>query len=185
MLSILQNMDPFTQPSFTLKNRLARLLWNIVFGLFFQFSPRPLHSWRSFLLRCFGAKIGNGCHIYPNVKIWAPWNLVCEDVVAIADEAIIYNPSPIFLGSHSIISQQAYLCGASHDYNSPTFSIISSPIYIGAYSWVCARATVQMGVSLEEGSILGLGSIATKSLESWTIYAGIPAKKIKQRIKII
>ncbi|HEY9825446.1 MAG TPA: hypothetical protein V6D19_08365 [Stenomitos sp.] len=105
--------------------------------------------------------------------------------MAIADEAIIYNPSLVFLGSHSIVSQQAYLCGASHDYNDPTFPLISAPIYMEAYSWVCARATVQMGVTLAEGSILGLGSIATKNLESWTIYAGIPAKKIKSRNKII
>jgi putative colanic acid biosynthesis acetyltransferase WcaF len=185
MSSTLQNIDPFIQPNFTYKNRFARLFWNIVYTFLFQFSPRPFHFWRSFLLSCFGAKIGNGCHIYPKAKIWAPWNLICEDVVAIADEAIIYNPSPIFLGSHCIISQQAYLCGASHDYNDPTFPVISAPIHIGAYSWVCARAIVQMGITLEEGSILGLGSIATKNLESWTIYAGIPAKKIKLRNKII
>jgi putative colanic acid biosynthesis acetyltransferase WcaF len=125
--------------------------------------------------------MGRGCHIYPKVKIWAPWNLICEDFVCIADEAIIYNPKNIVLCSHSIVSQQAYLCGASHDYNSPVFSLISEPIYIGAYAWVCARATVQMGVTLEEGSILGLGSVATKNLQSWTVYAGIPARKIKER----
>lgn len=185
MSSTSQNIDPFTQPSFTYKNRLGRLLWGIIYTLLFRFSPRPFHFWRTFLLRCFGATIGNECHIYPNVKIWAPWNLVCEDVVAIADEAIIYNPSPIFLNSHCIISQQAYLCGASHDYENPKFPLISAPIHVGAYSWVCARATVQMGITLEEGTILGLGSIATKNLESWTIYAGIPARKIKQRTKIL
>ena len=184
MSAILTNIDPYTQPSFSLKNRLARLVWTLVYTFFFRASPRPLHPWRSFLLRCFGAKIGKSCHIYPAAKIWAPWNLVCEDVVAIADEAIIYNPSLIFLGSHCVLSQQAYICGASHNYNDPSFPIVSAPIRIGAYAWICARATIQMGVDVSEGAILGLGAIATKNLEPWSIYVGIPAQKIKARDRL-
>jgi putative colanic acid biosynthesis acetyltransferase WcaF len=173
--------DPFLKPHFSLQNRLLRLLWEVTYRLLFRYSPRPLHAWRSFLLRCFGAVIGKQCHIYPKAKIWAPWNLICEDVVAIADEAIIYNVTFVFLGSHAIVSQQAYLCGASHDYQNPNFPLIAAPIHIGPYAWVCARATVQMGVTLGEGAVLGLGAVATKSLENWSVYAGVPAVKIKQR----
>jgi putative colanic acid biosynthesis acetyltransferase WcaF len=110
-----------------------------------------------------------------------PWNLVCEDASAIADEAIVYNARPVFLGSHSVVSQQAYLCGASHDYNDPTFPLVSAPIRIEAYSWICARATVQMGVTVGEGAILALGAVATCDLEPWGIYAGLPARKVKER----
>ena len=133
------------------------------------------------LLRMFGARVGEGCCIYPGARIWAPWNLVCEDMVAIADEAIIYNPSLVVLGSHCIVSQQAYLCGASHDYDSPSFNLISAPIRLERYSWVCARATVQMGVTMKEGSVLGLGGVATRDLDPWGIYVGIPARKVKER----
>jgi putative colanic acid biosynthesis acetyltransferase WcaF len=101
--------------------------------------------------------------------------------VAIADDAFIYNPSMVILGSHSTISQQAYLCGATHDYDDPRFPMISEPITLGAYCWVCARATVQMGVTMGEGSVLGLGAIATGDLEPWGVYAGIPARKVKDR----
>lgn len=168
-------------PAMSLSNRLARSLWGVVYLLLFRPSPRPLHGWRAALLRMFGAKIGPGCHIYPKARIWAPWMLHCEDVVAIADEANIYNPGMVILGSHSTISQQAYLCGATHDYDDPRFPMISKPITLGAYSWVCARATVQMGVTMGEGSVLGLGAIATKDLEPWSVYAGIPARKVKDR----
>jgi putative colanic acid biosynthesis acetyltransferase WcaF len=142
-----------------------------------------LHAWRSALLRIFGASIGENCHIYPGARIWAPWNLVCEDVVAVADGAEIYNPCRITLGSHCIVSQHAYLCGASHDYNDPAFPMIWAPITIGAYAWIGARATVQMGVTVGDGAILGLGAIATRDLEPWSINAGIPARKIKARPK--
>ena len=133
------------------------------------------------LLRLFGAKIGPGCHIYPKAQIWAPWNLICEDVVAIADEAIVYNPSLVTFKSHSTISQQAYICGATHDYDSKSFPMLSEPVTLERFTWICARATVQLGVTVGEGAVLGLGSIATKNLDPWGVYVGIPARKVKER----
>ena len=182
MSDIIDNADAFTKPSFTLMNRVRRALWGFTYSLFFYCSPRSAFKWRAFLLRLFGAKLGLGCHIYPKSVIWAPWNLICEDVVAISDDAIIYNPSIITLSSHCTISQEAYLCGATHDYNNPFFPLISAPIHIGAYSWICARATVLMGITVSEGAVLGISSLATHNLDPWTVYAGIPAKKIKERI---
>jgi putative colanic acid biosynthesis acetyltransferase WcaF len=173
--------DPYLAPSFPLNIRLSRFAWTVACALLFRISPRPFHAWRSFLLRCFGAKMGKACHVYPRARIWAPWNLACGDVAAIADEAVIYNPERIVLGSHSTISQQAYLCGATHDYNDPRFPLVAAPIDIGAYAWICARATVQPGVNVAEGAVLGLGSVATRDLEPWSVNVGIPARKIKER----
>jgi putative colanic acid biosynthesis acetyltransferase WcaF len=107
--------------------------------------------------------------------------MMCEDGVSLADEAEIYNPSPVWLGSHAIVSQQGYICGATHDYNDPAFPLISFPMSLGAYSWVCARASVCPGVNVGEGAVLGLGSVATKDLEPWMVYAGVPAMPEKQR----
>jgi putative colanic acid biosynthesis acetyltransferase WcaF len=173
--------DPYLRPASSLGNRAARALWGCAWLLLIRSSPRPLHRWRAFVLRCFGARLGNHCRIYPSARIWAPWNLVCDEAAAVADGAEIYNPKPIHLGSHSIVSQQAYLCGATHDLDDPRFPMVSAPIGIGAYAWICARATVQMGVSVGEGAVLGLGAVATKDLEPWTIYAGIPARRVKDR----
>ena len=98
------------------------------------------------------------------------------------DEAEIYNPSPISLGSHAIVSQQAYICGATHDYNDASFPLLSFPMQVGAYAWVCARASVSPGVNVGEGAVLGLGSVATRDLQPWTVYAGVPAQAIKRRV---
>lgn len=168
-------------PAFPVRSRFLRAAWGVVYVILFRPSPRPFHGWRAFLLRCFGAKLGRNVHIYPKATIWAPWNLVCADLASIADEAIIYNPSPITLGSHAIVSQQAYLCGATHDYDDPAFPLISFPITVGDFAWICARATVQPGVSVGEGAVLALGSVASKDLEAWTVYGGVPARKIKAR----
>jgi putative colanic acid biosynthesis acetyltransferase WcaF len=173
--------NPYHRASFSLKYRLVRLLWQTVCLLFYRTSPRPMHAWRAMLLRLFGAKMGPGCHFYPSGKVWAPWNLTCEDCCTLADHAEIYNPSPIYLESHCIVSQQAFLCGASHAYNDPDFPMISYGMRLGAYSWICARASVSPGVNVGEGAVLGLGSVAYGDLEPWTVYSGVPAEMVRKR----
>ena len=143
--------DAYTRPAFSLSNRLRRLVWNITWALLYRLSPRPLHAWRAMLLRLFGAKLGPDCHFYPKSKVWAPWNLVCADHVAAADGVEIYNPSPIQLDSHVILSQDCYLCGATHDYNHPDFSLLAYRMHIHGYAWICARASVAPGVNVGEG----------------------------------
>lgn len=173
--------DPTLRPAFSAKNRIARLVWSIVYALLYRPTPRPMHAWRAMLLRIFGAKLGADCHFYAKGRVWAPWNLVCEDRVSLADDAELYNPSPFYFGSHAIVSQGAYVCGATHLYNDPDFPLVSAPMRFGAYSWVCAKAIVSPGVNLGDGAILGLGSIATRDLEPFGVYAGVPARKVKQR----
>lgn len=177
--------DPYLRANTSLRNRAARGLWQIVYVLLFRWSPRPLHAWRAFLLRAFGARIGRNARIYPKARIWAPWNLECEDLVAIANDAVVYNPAVVRLGSHSIVSEQAYLCGATHDYNDPAFPMVAAPITIERYAWICARASVLMGVTVREGAILGLGAVATADLEPWSVYGGLPARRIKARPKLV
>jgi len=172
---------PYHRASFSLGHRVARQVWEVVYLLLYRTTPRPLHGWRVLLLRLFGAKMGKGCHFYPSGKVWAPWNLVCGDYCTLADKAEIYNPSSIHLGTHCIISQQAYICGGTHDYHDPDFPMISYGMRLGADAWICARASVSPGVNVGEGAVLGLGSVAAGDLEPWSVYAGVPAVKIKAR----
>jgi putative colanic acid biosynthesis acetyltransferase WcaF len=173
--------DPYTRPAFSFSNRAARLLWKITWLLLYRPSPRPLHAWRAMLLRLFGATLGPDCHFYPASRVWAPWNLRCADHVAAGDGVEIYNPSPMHFGSHVILSQDCYLCGATHDYNDPAFPLIAYTMTIEPYAWICARASVAPGVRVGEGAVLGLGSVATRDLEPWTVYSGHPAQPIRQR----
>ncbi len=173
--------DPYLRPAFSAGNRARRVLWNVCWLLLYRPSPRPFHAWRSGLLRLFGATMGPNCHFYPASRVWAPWNLVCADQVTAGDGAEIYNPAPVRMGSHAILSQGAYLCGATHDYDDVGFPLLAYAMEIGAYSWICARAAVAPGVNVGDGAVLGLCSVATRSLDPWTIYAGSPACRVKER----
>lgn len=175
------DVHPSQRPAFSLGNRLARVAWNITAALFFRTTPRPFHAWRSFLLRCFGAKLGRGVHIYPKARIWAPWNLICADYAGIGDGAEIYNPAPMRFGEFCVVSQDSFVCGATHDYNDPDFPLLAFEMNVGARAWICARACVGPGVQVGEGAVLGLASVATRSLEPWTVYGGAPAVAVRAR----
>jgi putative colanic acid biosynthesis acetyltransferase WcaF len=101
--------------------------------------------------------------------------------VAAGDGVEIYNPVPMRFGSHAILSQQAYLCGATHDYDDPRFPLLAFEMTVGAYAWICARSSLAPGVNVGEGAVLALGSVATRDLAPWGVYAGVPAVKIKDR----
>jgi len=182
---ILEENDPYRGPSFSLGNRLLRALWGIVYILLFRISPRPLHSWRIMLLRLFGAKIGRGCHVYPSVKVWAPWNLFFGNYIGVADGVTLYCMDTISLGDYVVVSQGAHLCGGTHDYNSKNFQLIAKPITIGMHSWICAEAFIHPGIEIPEGAVIGARSVVTRSpIESWRVYAGNPAvKKGKRKVK--
>src|SRR5579875_2849556 len=50
-------------------------LWWIVQDTFFRCSPQFMFGWRVFLLRLFGAKLGNNVRLRPTVRVTYPWKL--------------------------------------------------------------------------------------------------------------
>jgi putative colanic acid biosynthesis acetyltransferase WcaF len=153
----------------------------MISAVFFRLSPIPLHAWRRFLLRCFKAKVGRGVHVYPGVKIWAPWNLELGDECGIANGAILYSQSLISIGQRGVISQGAHLCAGTHDYDHPGFPLIAKPIIIGDHAWIAAEAFIHPGVIIGEGCVVGARSVVTKDMPEWMVCAGHPCQPIKKR----
>jgi putative colanic acid biosynthesis acetyltransferase WcaF len=181
MADILKGIDPSRQASFSLQNRIARALWGVVCFLLFRFSPRPLYFWRIFLLRCFGAKIGRGCHVYPKVTIWAPWNLEMDDEACLADDVVCCSMEKIKVGRKAVISQGVRLYTGTHDYTDPGFQLYARPVVVGSQAWIAAEAFIMPGVTVGEGAVIGARSVVAKDMPAWTVCAGNPCRPIKPR----
>lgn len=166
----------------TLGNKLARAAW-IVFAAFFfrPFAGRPFRYYRGFILRLWGAKLGKHCSVAANAKIWAPWSLVAGDYVCIAPRVDFYNVAPVIIGDYVTISQDSFICTASHDIGLKLKPLMFKSITINSYAWVCARAVVLPGVTLGDGSVVGCASVVSRDVAPWTVVVGNPAKVIKQR----
>lgn len=162
-------------------NKLARMIWNWVWFFLYRPSPIPLHGWRRFLLRCFGAHVGLGVHPYPSARIWAPWNLVMREYSCLSHHVDCYCVDKIELGAYSTVSQYSFLCTATHDYNQREMPLLTKPINIGAHAWVTADVFIGPGVSIGEGAVVGARSTVLRDVEPWTVVAGYPPKVVGQR----
>ncbi|MCW3849342.1 WcaF family extracellular polysaccharide biosynthesis acetyltransferase [Sphingomonas sp. LB-2] len=159
---------------------LVELLWILVEAIFVSsFLPGSWH--RRALLSLFGAKIGAKVVLKPGVRVKFPWRLAIGDNSWIGERAWIDNLAPVTIGADCCVSQGAYLCTGSHDWSARGFDLITRPITLEPGAWVAARAVVGPGVTIGRGAVLGLGSVATRDLDAWTVYAGAPALPIKQR----
>jgi putative colanic acid biosynthesis acetyltransferase WcaF len=86
----------------------------------------------------------------------------------------------ILIGEGAVISQDAYLCAASHDYADPDFPLIHGTIVIGKKAWVAARAIVLMGTTIGDRTVIGAGSVVTRDLPPDSVCVGNPARIVKK-----
>ncbi len=177
----MHNQNTHTGPSFSLSNRIGRIVWGMLYVLLFRYSPKPLHGWRRFLLKLFGAKVGRGVHVYPKVRIWAPWNVEFKDGAGVANDVILYSQGKITIGRRAVVSQGSHLCAGTHDYQDPGFRLYTKPISVGDYAWVAAECFIHPGVEIGEGAVIGARSVVGKNMPAWMICVGFPCKAVKPR----
>lgn len=175
-----------TQPrlggaSFSLKHRLYRLLWSLVWGGLGTWSPKPFFRWRAFLLRAFGARIAPTAKVYPGVRVWYPKNLTMRDHACLGPGVDCYCMARIELEEFSLVSQRAVLCAGTHDIDSPDFQLYTLPIIIKRNAWVAAEAFVGPGVIVETNSVLGARAVLFRNSEKSGVYVGNPAKLVRSR----
>ena len=176
------NLKNYKNDWYTPGSKLNIILWMLTSTLFFRTSLPIPSSIKVSVLNMFGAKIGSGVVIKPRVTIKYPWKLNIGDHTWIGEDTWIDNLANVNIGDNCCLSQGCYLLTGNHDYTSPNFDLMISPINIENEAWVGAKSVVCPGVTLSRASILTVGSIATKNLDALGIYQGNPAIKIKQRV---
>lgn len=168
-------------PTFSLRNRLYRLIWAITWSLLASWTPSPLRAWRRWLLVRFGAQLASTANVYGSAQIWSPANLTMMEFSAIGPNAKIYSMAPISIGAYAIISQGAHLCAGTHDVESPHFQLSARPISIGDRAWIAADAFLGPGVTVGEGAVVGARACAMRDILPWTINTGNPATFLRYR----
>lgn len=136
----------------------------------------PFSRLKCSVLRLFGARIGNGVYIKPGVKIKFPWLLTIGDYCWIGERAWIDNLAQVTIGAHVCISQGAYLCTGNHDWSVPNMKLFRRPIVLEDGCWAGARSVICPGVTIHTGAVVTAGSVVTKSVPPYEIWAGHPAQ---------
>jgi acetyltransferase-like isoleucine patch superfamily enzyme len=55
-----------------------------------------------------------------------------------------------------------------------------APISVGFGAWIGHNCCILPGVSIGDNSVIATGAVVTKSVESWTVVGGIPARPLKR-----
>jgi len=157
------------------------MIWIIISTLIFESNYFVITGVKPFILRLFGASIGQSVVIKPNVKIKFPWRLTIGAYSWIGEGVWIDNLASVDIGNHVCISQNTQIITGNHAFNKSSFDLIIKPIVIKDQVWIGARALIAPGVICEKGSVLLMGSVLLKKMNPYTIYRGHPAKFYKSR----
>lgn len=157
-------------------------VWEVVWTLLVRWLPKPFYRWHVLLLKMFGCKIHGHVYIAPSCRIYAPWLLEMGDHSCLGTRSEVYNLGPVKIGERTTLAQYVYVCNGTHDLSNSILPLLVGYVEIGADVFIGAKAIILPGLKLGNGSVVGAGSVLTKDTEAFRIYAGNPARNIKERI---
>jgi putative colanic acid biosynthesis acetyltransferase WcaF len=175
--------DPYTS-AWSIKEVIGIRLWNMVWFLFFSWTPKCFRYWRVFLLKLFGAKLNWKVFIYSSAKIYVPWLLTMEGRSCLGPKSEIYNLGHVHIKDRATISQYVYVCNGTHDLADIRLPLMAGNILIESDVFIGAKVFIMPGITINEGAVVGACSVVTKDIEAWTMVAGNPAKCIRKRTLI-
>lgn len=91
----------------------------------------------------------------------------------------ILDYAPVYFGNHVAIGPDVKIITSWHE--TTNFNIVKAlPIIIEDNVWITMNSIILPGVTIGKNSIIGAGSIVTKSIPPNSLAAGNPAKVVKQ-----
>lgn len=115
-----------------------------------------------------------------------------HDVAIGLNNTFMCTRAPIYIGNYVMTGPNVMIITGNHRIdikNKPMVKIHDDEklpendetVVIEDDVWIGANVTILKGVTIHTGSIIAAGAVVTKDVEEYSIYGGIPAKKIKNR----
>ena len=143
----------------------------------------PSHIIRGFIYKSFGLKIGNNSYIYGKAEIRSPDQIRIGQNSIIGHNALLDGRGGLEIGNNVNLSSGVWIWTTEHDVHDSNFCSVPERVIIEDYSWVSCRTVILPGVVIGYGAVVCAGAVVTKSVEPYSIVAGVPAKKIGEREK--
>ena len=161
--------------------RLYLFAWRALGALIFRLVPSRCFRVRNVILRLYGARVARTAVVHPTCRIYSPRMLSLGERSCLSARVDCYCVADVVLGDDVTVSQDAFLCTASHDIDRADRLLVIKPIHIDRGAWVFARATILPGVTVGEGAVVGACAVVTSDLEPHAVAAGNPARVVRQR----
>lgn len=121
--------------------------------------------------------------IYGRTEIWDPHKIRMGKGSIVSDRTFLDGRFGIDIGKNVNMGLGVRIFTNQHDVNSPSFDTKGKrgKVVIGDRVWISAGSIILPKVTVGEGAVIAAGSVVTKDVEPFSIYGGIPAKKIGSR----
>jgi len=132
--------------------------------------------------------LGDKCVIHDYAYL-LPHNgsIVLGDRVSVGQFCMLYGHGGLTIGSYTEIAPQCTIVTTNKNFGRVDIPMAyqgetSKGIDIGSGVWIGANAVVLDGVTIGDNSIIGAGSVVTKSVPPYSVAVGNPAKVIRKRM---
>lgn len=169
----------------TLKDYLRHGIFLNLYGLF-KYLPSPIGDiLRYLIVKIFIKHIGK-VRIYEAVTFWYPERIKIGERVTLNEWVYLNGYGGLTIGDGVRIGERTSIITSDHSFNRkdiPIYQqeIIGSPVIIEKNVWIGCHVVILKGVRIGEGAIIAAGAVVTKDVAPFTIVAGVPAVKIKDR----
>lgn len=142
-------------------------------------------SLRYMILKNLIKNCGDNIKIGTNVQIIGWEKLSIGNNVSIHSNCYIDSSGEIEIGDNVSIAHNSSILSANHDWKEENLPIKYNPVIYGKVSinedvWIGCGCRILAGVDINSRSIVAAGAIVNKSIESNSLYGGVPAKMIKK-----
>ena len=142
----------------------------------------PSHAVRKFCYKnIFCIDLGKNTVIYKNTVFRDGYKCKIGAGTIIGDDNIIDARGGLTIGKNCNFSSEVRLWTAQHDPQDPFFAYVSAPVNIEDHCWISSNVIILPGINIGEGCVIAAGAVVTKDCEPYSIYAGVPAKRIGTR----
>ncbi|MCL3861286.1 DapH/DapD/GlmU-related protein [Actinotalea sp. K2] len=141
----------------------------------------PNHRVRVGALRALGATIDPDAVVYHGFEVRAARRLSIGARTQVGDHAILDARGGLEIGRDVNLSTGVQVWTAQHRWDSPDFAYETAPVRIGDRAWLGPRVVVLPGTVVGEGVVLAAGAVARGVLEPFSLYGGVPARRLADR----
>jgi len=141
----------------------------------------PSHTFRNFIYRLVGIKIGKKSTLHMWANFFYPLNIAIGEGTIIGDHAFLDGRAPLTIGNHVDIASSVAIYNSEHNLDSEYFEATVAPVEIGDYVFIGPRVTILPGVKIGKGAVIAAGAVVTKDVPDFEIAGGVPASKIGER----
>lgn len=101
----------------------------------------------------------------------------------VGPESYLDGAAPIVLEPRSVLGPRTMIITGGHHIEGPEQrmgGLDAQGVVVGAGAWLCANVTVLPGVKIGAGCVVAAGSVVSRDLEPNGLYAGFPARRVKE-----